>query len=174
MSRTPRQADLLQVQRYVDGELAPADRTAFEARLGEEPTLLAAVATARDQRRLFQDDPGKRLAPKTPAPAPGQSGVVDAVMDQVRRLPRREELVRLVEGDELADVAATVGRNWLVAAAVLIVVALLFGARLIQPSGGEAEAAAETELRKLDDAYRELQKQGKGLPAALGRHRSGR
>ncbi|MHC4077417.1 MAG: hypothetical protein ACYST0_03120 [Planctomycetota bacterium] len=172
MSRTPRKADLLQVQRYVDGELAAADRAALEARLGEEPTLLAAVEAARDQCRLFQDDPAKQLPPRKPAP--GQGGVVDAVMDQVRRLPRREELVRLVEGDELAEVAAAVGRRWLVAAAVLFVVALLFGARLIQPSGGEARAADETELQKLDDAYRELLNQGKGLPAALSRQRSGR
>jgi len=166
MSRVPRRVDLLQVQRYVDGELSPGGCAAFEARLGEEPSLLAAVEAAREQRRLFQDDPAGQVPPKP-------LGIADTVMDQVRRLPRREELMQLVEGEELADVVATTGRRWLIAAAVLLVAAVLFGARLIQPSGGEAHARDEVELRQLDEAYRELQKQGKGFPASLGR-RSGR
>ena len=162
MSRTPRKADLLQVQRYVDGELSPEGCAAFEARLGEEPSLLVAVEAAREQRLLFQDDPAGQLPPKP-------LGVADAVMDQVRRLPRREQLIQLVEGDELADVMAATGRRWLIAAAALLVVALLFGARLIQPSGGDVHARDEIELRQLDEVYRKLQEQGKGLPAARRR-----
>ncbi len=162
MSPTPKKADLLQVQRYVDGELSPDSRTVFEARLQEEPALLKAVEAAREQSQLFQDDPAADLGPP-------RASVMNAVMDQVQRLPRREPPM------QLADEAATVGRRWLVAAAVLLVAALLFGFKLIQPPGPEtAQAAAEDELRELDDAYRHLQSKDQGLPAALDRHRSGR
>ncbi len=167
MSPTPKKADLLQVQRYVDGELSPDSRTAFEARLEEEPTLLMAVEAAREQRQLFRDDPAADLGPP-------RASVMNAVMDQVQRLPRREQLMQMVEGDELADEAANVGRRWLIAAAVLFVAALLFGFKLIQPPGPETAQAAENELRELDEAYRHLQSKGQGLPAALDRHRSGR
>jgi anti-sigma factor RsiW len=170
MSRTPRKADLLQVQRYVDGELSLDSRTTFEARLKEEPTLLGAVEAAREQRQLFRDDPADLVGSVGSAVS-----VADAVMDQVQRLPRREQLMQMVEGDELTGVASTVGRRWLIAAAVLFVVALSFGTGLVQPRGSGKAEAAENELHKLDEAYRLLQSQGKGLPAALGRQqRSGR
>lgn len=151
-------ADLMEVQRYVDGELSSERLAAFEARLGDEHALRAAVESARAQRRLFEDDPAKEL-PSKPL------GVADAVMDQVRRLPRREELMQLVEGDELAGVVANTGRGWLIAAAILVVAALLFGTQLIRPSGGKAYAQDQVELQRLDKIYRRLQQEGQGLPA---------
>ena len=173
MSRTPRKADLLQVQRYVDGELSLDSRTSFEARLKEEPTLLGAVEAAREQRQLFRDDPADLVG--SVGSVGSAVSVADAVMDQVQRLPRREQLMQMVEGDELTGVASTVGGRWLIAAAVLFVVALSFGTGLVQPRGSGKAEAAENELHKLDEAYRLLQSQGKGLPAALGRQqRSGR
>lgn len=164
MSRTPRAADLLEVQRYVDGELSPEALAAFEARLRADPSLLAAVEAARAQRRLFADDPAALL--------PKPLAVADAILEQVRRLPRRQDLMRLVEGDELAAVVAATGRRWLIAAALLLVAALLFGAGLIRPSGGEAHARDAAELRQLDEIYRNLQDQGKGLRRS-SRSRSG-
>lgn len=161
MSRIKR-ADLMEVQRYVDGELSPDRRAHFEARLGEEAALRAAVEAARDQRRLFQDDPAGQLPPKP-------LDVADAVMDRVRGLPRRDQLMQVVEGDELADAVAATARGWLLAAAVLVVAALLFGARLIRPSGGEAHARDQVELERLDEIYRELQERGEGLPARSNR-----
>ena len=116
---------------------------------------------------MFRDDPAADLGPP-------RASVMNAVMDQVQRLPRREQLMQMVEGDELADEAANVGRRWLIAAAVLFVAALLFGFKLIQPPGPETAQAAENELRELDEAYRHLQSKRQGLPAALDRHRSGR
>ena len=73
MSPTPKKADLLQVQRYVDGELSPDSRTVFEARLQEEPALLQAVEAAREQSQLFRDDPAADLGPP-------RASVMNAVM----------------------------------------------------------------------------------------------
>ena len=171
MTKTPNKSDLLQVQRYVDGELSPAGSNDFEARLREEPSLLVVVEAARAQRRLFRDDPDAQLA-HVPVDTVDTVDTVEAVMDQVRRLPQREELMQLADGDELADVAAALGRRWLIAAAVLFVVALLFGTRLLQPMDERDLPADSKELQKLDDRYRDLMNKGEGLPDAL--RRSGR
>ncbi len=154
--RTPGTADLLQVQRYVDGELSPEASRALAGRLRDEPSLQVALEAARAQRRLFADDPAAELPAKPLVE-------VESILEHVRRLPSREELVGLVENEELSEVVAATGRRWLVAAALLLTATVLFGARLIRPSGGEAYAQEAAELRQLDEIYRKLQEQGKGL-----------
>jgi hypothetical protein len=141
------ESDRLLAQRYADGELHGDDLARCEQRLLREPALRACADELRSLRALFAADRSGR-----PAPAPGPDFAA-AVLNQVRRLPSRAEL--LAEPSERGEVeqvqllVARTGQRLLAAAALIFAVAMLIVSGVLRPVGGSSLEASKNDVRKL-------------------------
>lgn len=138
--------DFLRVMAYVDGELLPADRPAFTARLAHEPSLAAAVARQRALRETLQS----AYAPVLDEPVP--DGLLDLLaMPDAEPAPlsrAANDPVAIGRGDAhragLPHAQRWHWRQWGAMAACLVL-GVLFGTRVLAPgvsSGGHALALA--------------------------------
>ena len=131
--------DRLLAMAWVDGELPPAERAAFDARLAHEPALAAAVARERALRATLQsayapvlDEPMPAglldlLAISDPAATAANDAVVPGANDAHRaRLPH----ARRWQWPEWAAMAAC------------LVLGVLFGTRVLAPGAATSGSAS--------------------------------
>jgi anti-sigma factor RsiW len=159
--RHPDKAELLLIGRFVDGELGGVEHAAFARRVAADADLRAAIDDLRKHRRLVRsaDD---AVGPMAGVPV----GFAARVLDSVRRMPSREELVRLSdEGDWIAEVVGF-ARRLVVAAAVILGVALLLGLLALgAPDTENLSASATEELRQIDQRVLKLKLGGESETA---------
>ena len=155
MSRLQKNDELL-VARYVDGEMPDAARRDFEQRLRSEAALERAVAAAREHSALL------RATAERPVAAP--AGFASSVLDSVRRMPSREELVRLTEHEASIDETLRFARRILMAAVLLFGFAVLFGLGLFIGADNDKLEAGDLEQRmhELDQRVLEMKTQELG------------
>lgn len=133
----------LLVQRYVDGELAGATLGEFERRLLRESRLRESVAELRAVRRA--------LAAAASAPASAPAGFSARVLDEVCRLPRRDDRRRQADAVD-GEIAAmrVMAHRVMVAAVLLCGLALLVWAGLLRRAdSGRVDAADRKALLDL-------------------------
>ena len=125
-------ADRLAVMAYVDGELPPADRTGFDARLAREPALAEAVARERALRARLQE----AYAPVLDEPVP--AGLLDllAMPDAAPVAAAANDPIPIGANDAWRA-ALPRDRRWhwreWGAMAASLVLGVVFGARLLAP-----------------------------------------
>ncbi|MCK5945367.1 MAG: hypothetical protein KAI24_25480 [Planctomycetes bacterium] len=133
--------DDLMIQRYVDGELSDADAAAFAARMLREPLLRERVEELQRFAGAFAAAPGDLRAP---------AGFTAGVLDEVRRLPAREELEQL----DLTTGAVKLCVRVLLAAALVLGLGLAWHAGLLDGNRADTVEAApdaiEQEMDRLD------------------------
>jgi anti-sigma factor RsiW len=136
------QRDELQLQRYLDDRLNPAERAAFAARLLADPALQAAETAARSLRTAFA---AARTEVRTPS-----SAFTANVLAAARRLPARHELQQA----DLAAGAVATCRKLLLAALLLAGLGLLWHSGLAhdqEPADLQAAPGdVQREIERLD------------------------
>ena len=136
------------LNRYVDGEMTVAECTEFEQRLARDTDLRSAEAVAREQSRLIRGvDVGPGRAPH---------GFSKTVLDAVRRMPSRDDLVRETADEATVASVAIFARRLTVAAAVLFAIATLFGLRVLVEGDTGIIMAEDKELEQLDKKVRAM------------------
>lgn len=149
MSR-PNKNDECSTARYLDGQMPAAEREAFVRRLQSEAQLRDAVCAAEEQTRRI-----RALAePSMTAPA----GFSAAVLDSVRRMPSRDELVWLTNDEESVVSMIGFARQLLVAAILVLGLALLFGFNLLGNVDNEELDAntREQQMQELDKLVKKM------------------
>jgi anti-sigma factor RsiW len=128
MTRTPNERNDVLAGRYIDGEMSPDDRRAFEALLSGEPELAAKIRELRAMREWF-------VAGPVPRPSPHFRD--DVLAAALRGASTVADDLRLVSWS----------RRVLYAAAALIVLGILVASGVLRPAyGGKLEASpAEVE-----------------------------
>ena len=147
MSRPPKM-DERSIARLVDGEMSPGARAEFERRVDAEARLRGAVETAREQARLISStDPEPMCAPLD---------FSAAVLDRVRRMPSRDDLMRQSHDEEVEVEVVVFARKMIVAAAILFGLAVLFGLKMFEGSGSPQELQAEDDqmIKQIDELVR--------------------
>ena len=149
MTRVNKTDEIL-IARYVDGELSDADRAAFVARLERDADLQTAVQAAETQARTLRE--------ADPQPLRAPAGFSTSVLDSVRRMPSREELVQITNDEADVEALVSFGRRLLVAAVVLCVAGFLFGFKGWQGVGGDLSADPEDRklMQELDTKVKEF------------------
>ncbi len=133
------QRDALQLQRYLDDRLSPAERTAFAARLAAEPALQEAAASAKSLGTMFAT---ARADVRTPS-----AGFTANVLAAARRLPARDELKQA----DLAAAAVGMCRRLLLAAVLLAGLGLVWHSGLVHDQGpAELQAAPDDVQREIE------------------------
>ncbi len=152
------EADQRLLSRLVDGELAGEELTELERRLLREPRLREAVEGQRETREWFEKVRVQESRDGVTVPA----GFAARVVEQVRRLPDREEL--LAEVGELGEreseerTTLSLGRGILAAAALIFGVSLLFAGGLVRPADSDQlEAADDQVIERIDAEMRALE-----------------
>jgi anti-sigma factor RsiW len=140
--------DRIAVMAYVDGELAPADAAAFDARLAQEPALAGAVARERALRASLQS----AYAPVLDEPMP--AGLLDllAIPDDAAKAPplhavaaaapaANETLPR--DASDIHRAALPHARRWawpqFGAMAACLVLGIVFGTRVLAPHAASGD-----------------------------------
>ena len=143
MSR-PNKNDERSNARYLDGQMPAAEREAFVRRLQSEAQLRDAVCAAEEQTGRI------RASAEPPMTAP--AGFSAAVLDSVRRMPSRGELVRLTDDEESVMSLVGFARQLLLAAILVLGLALLFGFNLLGNVDNEELDAItrEQQMQELD------------------------
>jgi anti-sigma factor RsiW len=138
--------------RFCDGEMSATEHAAFERRLADEPVLAAAVQRARADSRAVRD--------VEPQPLRAPAGFGTAVLEKVRRMPSREELIEQTLAEDTVASLVTYGRRLLAAAVVLFAFAMLFSFQLFKNVGGKELHAFELtkQMRDLDHKILDLRK----------------
>ena len=134
--------DEMQIARYLDGEMSAADRAGFESRLQEDAALRAALQAAEESCRILRE--------ACPAPLRAPAGFRSGVLDAVRRMPSREELVQLTTSEENVAQVVAFARRLLVAAAVILGLGLLLGLDLLRADEGAELQADEADQQLMD------------------------
>jgi anti-sigma factor RsiW len=149
MTRMNKQ-DEIRLARYLDGEMPTAERAEFDTRLQRDPILRAALDSAEEPSRALRD------ARQEPLRAAANFSAT--VLDRVRRMPSRDELVQLTATEENIAAFITYGRRLLVAAVVLFGLGLLFGFNLVRNDHGpELQAIGDKKLMKeLDTKVKQI------------------
>ena len=154
--------DDLQLQRFLDGVLDPAQRAAFAARLQDEPSL---------QKR--HDELAKVRAMCTAAAAATvrrpSADFTAGVLAAARQLPSRQQLQ---QADELGS-AVSICRRLLLAAAILFALGLLVRSGLFVADTGQDLQASPDDVRVEMERLDALLQRG-GLDAPSGAGSSGR
>lgn len=134
--------DRIAAMAYVDGELAPADLAAFEARLAHEPALAAAVARERALRERL----ASAYAPALDEPVPAALLDLLAMSEPVIPPAAANDAVAIGANDR-HRAALPHARRWQWpewgAMAACLVLGVLLGARVLAPratSGGDTLA----------------------------------
>lgn len=145
--------DEIRIARYVDGEMSSADRAEFSARLSKDAALLAALHTAEEASRVLHD--------ARPESVPAPATFPCAVLDAIRCLPSRHELVKITtteaENEERIVAVIAHGRRLLVAAVVVLSLSSLFCFNLLRSESGTLSAKAvddEKLMKQLDEKAR--------------------
>ena len=149
MTRMNKQ-DEIRLARYLDGEMSTAERAEFDARLQGDPRLRAALDSAEEPSRVLRD--------ARQEPVPASANFSAAVLDKVRRMPSRDELVQLTVSEDNVAAVVTYGRRLLVAAVVLFGLGLLFGFKLLgDDHGPQLQAIGDQKLMKeLDEKVKQI------------------
>ena len=147
MSRPPK-LDERSIGRLIDGELSPGERAEFERRVDAEALLRGAVETAREQARLISSTDAEPMC----APPDFSS----AVLDRIRRMPSRDDLMRQTHDEEVEAEVAVFARGLMVAAAILLGLSVLFGLKMFEESGSPQELQAEDDqmIEQIDELVR--------------------
>ena len=143
------------VARYIDDELDAQERAQFEQRLASDLTLSSAVTDARSHRDLLRAaDPvaSGPVASGQVAPA----GFAAGVLDSVRGMPARSELVEQVREEEAVGDAVTFSRRIAMAAAVLFGIGVLIGAKVLLTTDTDEIQASQAQMRKLDERVKAM------------------
>ena len=136
--------DQVLLARYLDGEMAASQRADFESRLAQDPALRVAEAEAREQSRGIRDsDPGA-FGGQVPV------GFAASVVQSVRQMPSREDLVARTVEEDGVFVAIGYARRLLTAAVVVCGLALLFGLKVLVVADTGSLQASQQELQELD------------------------
>lgn len=142
--------DELLLARYLDGEMTAGQRADFESRLAEDPALQAAEAEARQQSGAIRDSDPLLFGSRIPV------GFATSVVQSVRQMPSREDLIAKGVEEEAVCVAIGHARRLLTAAVVVCGVSLLFGLKvLVAPDTGSLQASQQ-ELQELDKKVKEM------------------
>ncbi len=152
MSRLSRVEELA-IAHYVDGKMSQAERDAFERRVSDKPHLQAGLTAALDRSRLLRSVGEPVMRP------PGRFAA--SVMEEVRNLPPRVELVRITQDETLMGDALRHARRLLAAAVLLFSVSNLFTLDLLGPpdSGQLSASDVQEEMDQLDEQVRALKKE---------------
>ena len=143
-------ADQVLVARYLDGELVGDQRLEFEKRLVADAALRAAADSLCAQRlRIRAADPA------VPA-GPVSGDFAASVVQQVRRMPSRSDLVAQSTAEAAAATAVDYARHLMVAALVVCGFGLLFGLKVLVAPDTGALQATEQELLDLDAKVKEM------------------
>ena len=119
----------------------------------KDAALRAALQVAEDASRALHDT--------CPQPVRAPANFSSAVLDEIRCLPSRDELVKItateVEHAAKVESVVTYGRRLLVAAVVLFGLNLLFCFNLLRDDEGEDLAADDQKIMKqLDEKAKKL------------------
>jgi anti-sigma-K factor RskA len=138
--------------RFVDGEMTAAERAEFEKRMANDRDLAVAV------QRVDADARAVRGALPETHKAP--AGFSTAVLDKVRCMPSREDLIQLTVDEDTVASIMVYGRRLLVAAVVVFAISMLFSFQLFKSAGGtDLEAdALKKQMDQLDQKVLELRK----------------
>ena len=142
--------DQRSIHRYVDGQMDAAERERFESRLQREQELHDAVDATRAGSVALREAAAEPMR----APATFAAGV----LQQVRHLPSRDELVQITDAEEAhaasVELAIAHGRRLLVAAVVVFGLSMLFCMGLLRRDAEElsAKPAEDQKLMKQLDA----------------------
>ena len=140
MTRMDKQ-DEIRLARYLDGEMTTAERAEFDARLQRDPILRAAMDSAEEPSRALRDARQEL--------SPASANFSATVLDKVRRMPSRDELVQLTASEENIAAVVAYGRRLLVAAVVLFGLGLLFSLNLLgNDHGPQLRAIGDKKLMK--------------------------
>ena len=138
------------LNRFVDGEMEGEELLNFERRLGQDANLQTAEAEIRKQiQSIRASDP---WSSGSTAPA----GFATTVVDSVRRMPSREDLIAQSAQEDAATVALGYARRLLVAAALICGVALLFSLKTLVATDTGSLQASDQELQALDKKVKEM------------------
>ena len=140
------------VARYVDGEMSPTEREAFERRAAGEPRLQAGLTAALDQSQLLRSATEPTVRPS--------SRFAVSVLEEVRSQPPRTDLVRFTENENLLGEALRHARRLLAAAVILFSLSSLFTFDLLGPTDRDQLSASDLqeEMDQLDQKVLELKK----------------
>jgi anti-sigma factor RsiW len=138
------------VNRFVDGEMEGAELQSFEGRLEQDAALRAAEAETRQQSQSI------RASDPLPASATAPAGFATKVLDSVRRMPSREDLVAQCAEEDATAGALGYARHLLVAAAVICGLALLFSLKALVVTDTGSLQASDQELEALDKKVKEM------------------
>ena len=149
--RLPNDDPRLLCQRYVDGALSTAERTAFDLRLRAEPGLAALVADLRALRSTF--------VPMARESAPvASAGFRARVMALAAVAPESaDDSPSVATSPSAGDVADSHGlfrllRRCLVAAAILSAISLVFLSGVLRRADSGRLEASEAQVQKAMDA----------------------
>ncbi len=139
------EADRRLVVRYVDAALSAPERAAVERRLLAEPLLRAAVEQQRAARVWL-----RAAAEKEPLPSP-TAGFAARVLDSVRRLPSRDELLAAEEVVGVDASLLVLARRIIAAALVVFAVGMaVWGGVLRHTDPVRLEASDIRRIEQLD------------------------
>lgn len=140
--------DLRLLARYVDGEMAGDECSNFEQRLGQDSALRVAEAAARQQSQGIRDaDPLVVAAP---------DGFAASVLDSVRCMPSREDLIQQCAEEEAVVAVVGYARRLLIAAVLVCGFSVLFGLKILVSADTGKIVASEQELKELDAKVRAM------------------
>jgi anti-sigma factor RsiW len=128
--------DLMLLDRYLDGELSPAQATSCNARLAAEPALRAGLQARADLRRPFRVGVGDGFVPR-----PGFAG---RVLASARRLP-------VDAGGEAAAGAVHLCKRILLIAAAVFAAAMLWQSGVFTGGADPSLQAAPDEAQRIVD-----------------------